>query len=183
MNSGSPAAAGRVTAVMSRVVDVRCEGSAPPLQQMITAVDAPQVRLQVVEQRDEHTVRCLAFTSTSGLARGDQATASGSELLIPVGPELRGRVFDIFGETIDGLGEITTSKSMPLLRPPVPLEAQSVQSEVLTTGIKAIDLLAPIKRGGKAGLFGGAGVGKTVLITELISNMATRHHAGRAVGS
>jgi len=175
MNSGSPAAAGTVTAVRGSVVDVRFEGSAPPLHQMITAGDAQQVRLEVVEQRDEHTVRCLAFTSTSGLARGDQATASGSELLIPVGPELRGRVFDIFGETIDGLGEITTSKSMPLLRPPVPLEAQSVQSEVLTTGIKAIDLLAPIERGGKAGLFGGAGVGKTVLITELIRNMATRH--------
>src|SRR5690625_7536495 len=158
MNSGSPADAGTVTAVRGSVVDVRFEGSAPPLHQMSTAGDAQQARLEVVEQRDEDTVRCLAFTSTSGLARGDQATASGSELLIPVGPELRGRVFDIFGETIDGLGEITTSQSMPLLRPPVPLDAQSVQSEVLHTGIKAIHLLAPIERGGKAGLFGGAGV-------------------------
>src|SRR5690625_7759199 len=118
MNSGSPAAAGTVTAVRGSVVDVRFEGSAPPLHQMITAGGAQQVRLEVVEQRDEHTVRCLAFTSTSGLARGDQATASGSALLIPVGPELRGRVCDICGETIDGLGESTRSQRTQTPRPP-----------------------------------------------------------------
>lgn len=166
---------GTVTAIRGGVVDVRFTGTAPGLHEMIAAGRDAGVRLEVVEQRDAHTVRCLAFTSTSGLARGDHATAEGSELMIPVGPELRGRVFDMFGQPIDGRGEVTTQASLPLLRPPVPLASLSVEPSVLPTGIKAVDLLAPIERGGKAGLFGGAGVGKTVLITELIRNMATRH--------
>ncbi len=169
------ATTGAVTAIRGGVVDVRFPQEAPRLHEMITAGKDGAVRLEVVEQRGESLVRCLAFTSTSGLARGDPVTADGGELMIPVGPDLRGRVFDIFGEPIDGKGEVTTNASLPLLRPPVPLASRSVDSEILPTGIKAVDLLAPIERGGKAGLFGGAGVGKTVLITELIRNMATRH--------
>ena len=166
---------GTVAAIRGGVVDVRFGGAAPSLHQMIVAGKRADVRLEVVEQRDEHTVRCLAFSATSGLARGDPATAEGSELMIPVGSQLRGRALDMFGQPIDGRGDVTTSESLPLLRPPVPLNSLSVEPSVLATGIKAVDLLAPIERGGKAGLFGGAGVGKTVLITELIRNMATRH--------
>lgn len=166
---------GSISAIRGGVVDVRFPGAAPRLHEMITAGKDNDVRLEVVEQRDAHTVRCLAFTSTSGLARGDSATAEGSALMIPVGSELRGRVFDMFGQPIDGRGEVSSHTSLPLLRSPVPLASLAVESSVLPTGIKAVDLLAPIERGGKAGLFGGAGVGKTVLITELIRNMATRH--------
>ncbi len=166
---------GTVIAVRGGVVDVHFEDALPENREMLVAGAGRNVRLEVVSQVDAHTVRCLAYTSTSGLARGEDAHALGSELMIPVGPELRGRVFDVFGEPIDGLGEVTSSQMRPLLQAPVPLEDQAVTSEILPTGIKAVDLLAPIERGGKAGLFGGAGVGKTVLITELIRNMATRH--------
>ncbi len=166
---------GSVTAVRGGVVDVRFEAAAPELRQMLTAGADGRVRLEVVEQLDDRTVRCLAFTSTSGLARGDEARSTGNELMLPVGPGLRGRVLDVFGQAIDRAGPVEAAAERPLLQPPVPLARRSVASEVLATGIKAVDLLAPIERGGKAGLFGGAGVGKTVLITELIRNMATRH--------
>ena len=166
---------GSVTAVRGGVVDVRFERGAPQLRQMVAAGRDDRVRLEVVEQLDERTARCLAFDSTSGLARGDAARALGGELMVPVGPELRGRVFDVFGRAIDGGAQPPAVAERPLLQPPVPLAGLAVDSEILTTGIKAVDLLAPIERGGKAGLFGGAGVGKTVLITELIRNMATRH--------
>ena len=157
------------------VVDVRFEGKLPRLYEMLTAGPENAVRLEVIEQVDARTVRCLAFTSTSGLARGDAVTASGEPLMVPVGPEVKGRVFDVFGEAIDGGDPVRTSAKVELLRPPVRLARQSVSSQVLATGVKAVDVLAPIERGGKAGLFGGAGVGKTVLITELINNMAANH--------
>lgn len=165
---------GSVVAVRGSVVDVSFHSDLPELHHMLTAGASGQVRMEVVEQVSPTVVRCLAFTSTSGLARGDAAT-SGGPLTMPVGPELKGRVFDVFGEAIDGAGPVRTARTGTLLQPPVSLGQQAVSSEILTTGVKAVDLLAPIERGGKAGLFGGAGVGKTVLITELINNMATRH--------
>ncbi len=166
---------GTVVAVRGGVVDVRFEEALPENREMLVAGAGRNVRLEVMSQGEDRTVRCLAYTSTSGLARGEEARATGSELMIPVGPELKGRVFDVFGEPIDGLGALPDSQLRPLLQAPVALQDQAVTSEILPTGIKAIDVLAPIERGGKAGLFGGAGVGKTVLITELIRNMATRH--------
>lgn len=167
--------AGTVVAVRGSVVDVECNSKLPELHEMLWAGTHQQVRLEVVEQRGANTVRCLAFTSTSGLARGHEVVTHGTPLLVPVGPELKGRVFDVFGEHIDGGEAVHTPYRRRLIQPPVELVAQSVTSEILTTGVKAVDLLAPIERGGKAGLFGGAGVGKTVLITELINNMATQH--------
>ncbi len=167
---------GSVTTIRGGVVEVRFRDAAPGLNEMIHAGPDASVRLEVVEQVDSRTVRCLAFNSTSGLARGHEAVATGGKLMIPVGEGLLGRVFDVFGEAIDGRGDVPTDRSSEMLRPPVKLADRSVHSEILATGIKALDLLAPIERGGKAGLFGGAGVGKTVLITELIRNMATHHH-------
>ena len=168
---------GAVVSVRGSVVDVRFGGELPSLHEMLHAGPSRSVRLEVVEQVDPSTVRCLAFTSTSGLGRGDAVMATGEPHLVPVGPEVKGRVFDVFGETIDGGSPVSTRSRSELLRPPVSLSRQAVTSEVLPTGVKAVDVLAPIERGGKAGLFGGAGVGKTVLITELINNMAA-HHEG-----
>ena len=166
---------GEVVTIRGGVVDVQFSGEAPGLGNLLRAGPEGEIRLEVVTQVDESTVRCLAFNSTAGMARGDEVTDTGEALQIPVGRGLLGRVFDVFGEAIDGAGEIEAHDYRAHLQPPVPLERQAVTSEILPTGIKAIDLLAPIERGGKAGLFGGAGVGKTVLITELINNMAARH--------
>ncbi len=174
-SAGGEGVAGTVTAVRGSVVDVSFAGSLPDLHTMLSAGSAGAVRLEVVEQLDLATVRCLAFTTTSGLARGDLVSSTGGPLLVPVGPELKGRVFDVFGLPIDGGAPVRTERQAALLQAPVSLGRQAVSSQILTTGVKAVDLLAPIERGGKAGLFGGAGVGKTVLITELINNMATRH--------
>lgn len=167
--------AGIITAVRGSVVDVTFKERLPDLHTMLRAGADGRVRLEVVEQVSPVTVRCLAFTQTGGLARGDTAESSGEPLLVPVGPEVKGRVFDVFGDAIDGGPSVQTAKRMPLLGAPVTLREQVAATGILTTGVKAVDLLAPIERGGKAGLFGGAGVGKTVLINELINNMATRH--------
>ncbi|MDF1522989.1 MAG: F0F1 ATP synthase subunit beta, partial [Trueperaceae bacterium] len=166
---------GSVVAVRGGVVDVAFERALPPLRQHLRAGPDEAVRLEVMAQLDAHTVRCIAATSTQGLARGDPARDTGAPLRVPVGPEVLGRVFDVFGEPIDGGGPIATERREAILQRSPTLERQAVTSEVLETGIKAIDVLAPLERGGKAGLFGGAGVGKTVLITELIHHMAARH--------
>jgi F-type H+/Na+-transporting ATPase subunit beta len=164
-----------VVAVRGSVVDVRFEHGLPALRHMLAAGEDDAVRLETMAHLDGSTVRCLAFTSTQGLARGEAVRASGDTLQVPVGPELLGRVFDVFGDPIDGGGPVPGERRRSLYQPPIGLERQSVATEILPTGIKVIDLLAPLERGGKAGLFGGAGVGKTVLISELIHNMAARH--------
>ncbi len=156
-------------------MDVRFEGDVPPLRTLLTIGDEDPIRLEVLEHLSRHRVRCLASTSTSGLARGDAVDDTGGSLQVPVGPELLGRVVNVFGEPIDGHGPIGSGRLRSLHGAALPMERLSTTTEVLETGIKAIDLLAPLERGGKAGLFGGAGVGKTVLITELIHNMAARH--------
>jgi len=164
---------GRVVAVRGGVVDVAFASDLPPLHHLLIAGDG--VRMEVMAQLDARTVRCVAATPTQGLARGDGAHDTGAPLQVPVGPEVLGRVFDVFGETIDGAGDFASRRRRSILQAPPPLRRQAVATEVLETGIKAIDVLAPLERGGKAGLFGGAGVGKTVLITELIHHMAARH--------
>ena len=172
---------GRVIAVRGGVVDVGFDADLPPLRQLLLAGDAEHVsggrpvHLEVLTQLDDRTVRCVAATPVQGLARGDGVIDTGGPLRVPVGPAVLGRVFDVFGAPIDGGEPLADAPTRSVLQPPPPLDAQAVSSDVLETGIKAIDLLAPLERGGKAGLFGGAGVGKTVLITELIHHMASRH--------
>jgi F-type H+-transporting ATPase subunit beta len=124
---------------------------------------------------DAHTIRGIALTPTSGLKRGATVINTGKPLQVPVGDRLLGRVFDVFGKAIDGKDDIEGGEWRSIHQKPPAITQQSTQSEILTTGIKAIDLLAPLERGGKAGLFGGAGVGKTVLITEMIGNMVSQH--------
>ena len=167
---------GTVVAVRGGVVDAAFPDDLPPLHHLLLAGEDGAVRLEVLTQLDHHTVRCVASTPVQGLARGDAVRDTGALLQVPVGPEVLGRVFNVFGETIDEGEPLTGMRTNAILQPPPRLERQAVSSEVLETGIKAIDVLSPLERGGKAGLFGGAGVGKTVLIAELIHHMAARHH-------
>jgi F-type H+/Na+-transporting ATPase subunit beta len=167
---------GTVAAVRGGVVDVVFDAALPPLHHHLLAGDDGAVRLEVMTHLDARTVRCVAATTVQGLARGASVRDTGAPLQVPIGPAVLGRVFDVFGETIDEGGALEATGMRSILQPPPPLDALAVTSDVLETGIKAIDLLAPLERGGKAGLFGGAGVGKTVLITELIHHMASRHH-------
>jgi F-type H+-transporting ATPase subunit beta len=131
--------------------------------------------MEVVSHLDSQIVRGIALTSTRGLAVRDSVIDTGEPLKVPVGDKIRGRVFNVFGRTIDGKGDITECEFRSIHRDPVPLNQQNTSSEVFETGIKIIDVLAPLERGGKAGLFGGAGVGKTVLIMELIHNVVARY--------
>src|SRR5690606_10904361 len=147
----------------------------PAVRELVVGAEDEGLRLEVAAHLDAFTVRCLAFGSTDGVARGDRLRATGGPLEVPVGRELLGRVVDVFGRPVDGGGPLGAETFRPAYGPPLPLGRRSTATTVLLTGIKAIDLLAPLEQGGKAGLFGGAGVGKTVLISELIHNMAVRH--------
>ena len=131
--------------------------------------------VEVIHQLGDNRVRCVAMSSTDGLVRGMKAIDTGESISVPVGEEVLGRIFNVLGETIDKKGELKTGKRLPIHRQAPPFEELKTASEVFETGIKVIDLLAPYARGGKVGLFGGAGVGKTVLIQELINNIATEH--------
>jgi F-type H+-transporting ATPase subunit beta len=166
---------GTVTAVRGSVVDVRFPHRLPALRELLVGVDDDGLRLEVATHVGTDVARCLSFGSTDGLARGARLRATGGPLEVPVGSELLGRVVDVFGRPGDGLGPVQASERRPAYGPPLPLGRRSTTTSVLHTGIKAIDLLSPLEQGGKAGLFGGAGVGKTVLISELIHNMAVRH--------
>jgi F-type H+/Na+-transporting ATPase subunit beta len=168
------AGSGTVVTVRGSVVDARFPQHLPPVNQRLEAGPDGRVVLEVVAHLDHRTVRTIALTSTRGLARSDPVVDTGSPLTVPEGRQLLGRVFNVFGQTIDGRGQIADARWEAIYRPSVPLHEQAATSEVFETGIKAIDLLSPLERGGKAGLFGGAGVGKTVLITELIHNVVGR---------
>jgi F-type H+-transporting ATPase subunit beta len=168
--------AGAVTAVRGSVVDVRFEARLPTIRSLLHAGDRDAIALEVLSQLDDERVRCIALTSTQGLARGAEVRDSGGPLQAPVGQHIVSRMFDVFGRAIDGLPEPQGVQWRPVHNLPPPLARRSTQSAVFETGIKAIDVLLPLETGGKAGLFGGAGVGKTVLLTELIHNMVGHHH-------
>jgi F-type H+-transporting ATPase subunit beta len=163
---------GRVEAVRGSVVDVVFPGAPPPIYQR---VESGPVVMEVVAHVGPSTVRSVALTPTQGLARGDVVQDTGHPLRVPVGPALLGRMLDVFGQPLDGKEPLDGAVWRPVLRAPISMGQRTTSSEVFTTGIKVIDLLSPLERGGKAGLFGGAGVGKTVLITEMIHNVVGRH--------
>ncbi|RPH67688.1 MAG: F0F1 ATP synthase subunit beta [Burkholderiales bacterium] len=165
---------GRVVAVRGNVVDVSASPLPPRFRDLRTGPDA-RIVLEVQTHVDSRTARCIALTGTRGLARGAPVLDSGDVLQVPVGEGLLGRMLNLFGEPIDRKGEVPAAARWPVNRPPLALSDRVTGREILATGIKALDLLAPLERGGKTGLFGGAGVGKTVVITELIHNMVGRY--------
>ena len=167
---------GKVTQVQGAVVDVQFEGDLPPiLNALRTKVGDHEVVLEIAQQLGEDTVRCVAMDGTDGMVRGQPAEDTGGPITVPVGPEVLGRIMNVIGEPIDERGPIKTKEQLPIHRLPPEFTDQSTEAELLSTGIKVIDLMTPYPRGGKIGLFGGAGVGKTVLIMELINNVATAH--------
>jgi len=172
--------AGVVEAVRGSVVDAAFPERIPSIFHVLTAGDDSRVVVEVVSHLDAHTVRGVALTSTRGLSRGSTIIDTRRTLRVPVGERVLGRVFNVFGEVIDRKPPLDGGEWRPIHATPVPLTRRAVTSELFVTGIKAIDVLAPLERGGKSGLFGGAGVGKTVLIMELIHNVIG-HHSGVSV--
>jgi len=166
-----PANPGAIAAVRGSVVDVRFEHSLPSLNTVLRTGRESEIVIEVMTQLDAHRVRGIALTPTQGLARGMPVENTGAPLQAPVGKNIVGRMFDVFGRAIDRGPEPTDVAWRSIHRAPPALAERSTRSEVFETGIKAIDVLVPLERGGKAGLFGGAGVGKTVLLTEMIHNM------------
>ena len=167
---------GTITQVMGAVVDVRFEGDLPPILNALHLDNHGKLLvLEVAQHLGESTVRTIAMDSTDGLVRGQEVADTGGPITIPVGPETLGRVMNVIGEAIDERGPVETKMRSSIHRPAPPLTDQSTEAEILVTGIKVIDLLEPYPKGGKVGLFGGAGVGKTVIIMELINNIAKAH--------
>ena len=167
---------GSIISVRGGVVDVRFDRSLPPIFSVLhTGVDG-KIIVEVMAQLDAKRVRGIALTPTQGLARGMQVEDSGKPLEVPVGQEIMSRMFDVFGSAIDRKPAPQNVQWRTIHRSPPPLSERSTKSEIFETGIKAIDVLVPLERGGKAGLFGGAGVGKTVLLTEMIHNMIGHQH-------
>jgi F-type H+-transporting ATPase subunit beta len=169
---------GKVSQIIGPVVDVEFnEGELPSIYNAIKIIrsDDSELVLEAQQHLGENIVRCVAMDSTDGLVRGMEVTDTGESISVPVGPEVLGRLVNVIGNPIDEKGEIKTKKRYPIHRPVPEYEDLSTSSEILETGIKVIDLLEPYSKGGKTGLFGGAGVGKTVIIMELIRNIATEH--------
>jgi F-type H+-transporting ATPase subunit beta len=166
---------GVVTAVRGSVVDVRFEGRLPSIRTLLRAGDNNAMAIEVLTQIDARHVRGIALTPTQGLARGMHVTDTGAPLLAPVGKAILSRMFDVFGHAIDRQDQPEGVTWRPVHREPPPLVHRSTTSVIFETGIKMIDVLMPLETGGKAGLFGGAGVGKTVLLTEMIHNMVGKH--------
>jgi F-type H+-transporting ATPase subunit beta len=167
---------GCVTAVRGSVVDAVFPDHIPSMRHVLQAGDTNEVAIEVVAHLGPNTVRGVALTPTRGLSRGSTIHDLGRTLRVPVGERVLGRVFDVFGKTIDGGEPCEGGEWRSVQARPLPLMRRATTSETFVTGIKAIDVLAPLERGGKGGLFGGAGVGKTVLITELIHNVIAHHH-------
>ena len=169
---------GQISQIMGAVVDVEfTDGSLPKIMNAleIKRNDGTNLILEVAQHLGESTVRTVAMDSTDGLVRGHSVKDLGEPISVPVGEKVLGRLFDVIGNTIDGKDTIQTDKKYPIHRPAPKLENLTTEAEVLVTGIKVVDLMEPYTKGGKTGLFGGAGVGKTVLIQELIRNIATEH--------
>lgn len=173
---------GRVSQVIGPVVDIEFEtGNLPEIYHAVR-VSNPSISkgewnlvLEVAQHLGNNTVRTIAMDSTDGLMRGQKAMNTGQQIMMPVGKETLGRILNVIGEPVDEGGPVNAKKSYPIHRKPPSFKEQSVNTQLFYTGIKVVDLLAPYIRGGKIGLFGGAGVGKTVLIQELINNIATQH--------
>ena len=167
---------GKITQVIGAVVDVKFDENLPPILNALE-VDNNGTRLvlEVAQHLGENTVRCIAMDATEGLVRNMDAIDTGAPITVPVGPETLGRIINVVGDAIDEKKPIKSKKSYPIHRPAPEFVEQATESEILETGIKVVDLLAPYAKGGKIGLFGGAGVGKTVLIMELINNVAKAH--------
>jgi len=167
---------GKITQVLGAVVDVHFDGDLPAILNALTVDNqGRRLVLEVAQHLGENTVRTIAMDSTDGLVRGQEAQDTGSPIMVPVGPETLGRIMNVIGESVDERGPVSSKTSYPIHRPAPSFVEQSTEAQVLVTGIKVVDLLAPYAKGGKIGLFGGAGVGKTVLIMELINNVAKAH--------
>jgi F-type H+-transporting ATPase subunit beta len=172
---------GRISQVIGAVVDVTFEGELPAiLSALETSVNGNRLVLEVAQHLGESAVRCIAMDATDGMVRGQEVTDTGSQIRVPVGPATLGRIMNVIGEPIDERGPIDQTNTAPIHAKAPEFVDQSTESSILVTGIKVIDLLAPYAKGGKIGLFGGAGVGKTVLIQELINNIA-KGHGGTSV--
>jgi len=168
--------AGRVTQVLGAVVDVQFDEELPAiLNALETDNQGNRLVLEVAQHLGENTVRTIAMDSTEGLVRGQEVVDTGDSIAVPVGEETLGRIMNVIGEPVDEAGPIKTKQTRGIHQPAPEYVEQSTETEVLITGIKVVDLLAPYAKGGKIGLFGGAGVGKTVLIMELINNIAKAH--------
>ena len=167
---------GKITQIIGAVVDVNFESDLP---EIFTALEAKnsgnKLILEVAQHLGENDVRTIAMDATEGLKRGDEVINTGSPISVPVGPETLGRIINVVGDSIDEKGSVNTKEKWPIHRPAPKFTDQATETEQLVTGIKVIDLLAPYAKGGKIGLFGGAGVGKTVTIMELINNIAKAH--------
>ncbi|WP_212744267.1 F0F1 ATP synthase subunit beta [Maribacter sp. ACAM166] len=170
-----PKSIGYVVAVRGSVVDLNFEKNLPTINMVVKTGKAMDIILEVHMQLDKKHVRCVALTPTQGLSRGMKAESNYEHLKVPVGPETLGHMFDVFGNTLDDFVLPKKMEWRSIHNQPPPLTQRATTSQVFETGIKAIDVLLPLERGGKAGLFGGAGVGKTVLLTELIHNMVKNH--------
>ena len=167
---------GKITQIIGAVIDVTFDGDLPEIYTALEVSNAGnKLVLEVAQHLGEGSVRTIAMDSTEGLKRGDVVTNTGEPILVPVGPETLGRIINVIGEPIDEKGPVTTKEKWPIHRQAPKFTEQSTETEMLVTGIKVIDLLAPYAKGGKVGLFGGAGVGKTVTIMELINNIAKAH--------
>ena len=178
---------GKIVQVIGTVVDIRFPSdNLPPIYGAIFITnpsidDKPEnLVLEVAQHIGDSTVRCIAMNTTDGLMRGQKALYRGAQITIPVGNEILGRVLNVIGDPVDGRGPVTTKMTYPIHRPAPTLAMQNTKVELLETGVKVIDLLEPYSKGGKVGLFGGAGVGKTVVIMEMIHNIAM-HHGGISV--
>ncbi|HXU59456.1 MAG TPA: F0F1 ATP synthase subunit beta, partial [Verrucomicrobiae bacterium] len=159
---------GKITQVLGAVVDVQFEGELPAILNALNAENqGKRLVLEVAQHLGEKTVRTVAMDSTDGLVRGQPATDTGAPITVPVGPETLGRIINVIGEPVDERGPVNATKHFPIHRLAPEFIDQSTESQILVTGIKVVDLLAPYAKGGKIGLFGGAGVGKTVIIMEL----------------
>lgn len=167
---------GKIIQVMGAVVDVQFEGELPSILNALHADNHGKLLvLEVAQHLGESMVRTIAMDSTEGVQRGLEATDTGESITVPVGPETLGRIINVIGDPIDERGPVNTKKRAPIHAVAPPFVDQSTETEILTTGIKVVDLIGPYAKGGKIGLFGGAGVGKTVLIMELINNVAKGH--------
>jgi F-type H+-transporting ATPase subunit beta len=171
----SPSNIGTVVSIRGSVVDIGFDIHLPSIYNLLHADDG-KISIEVLEQLNAHRVRGIALTPTQGLARGMAVEDTGGPLMVPVGKGCLSRMFDVFGNVLDRQGEVTDVEWRTVHCAPPPLTRRSTTVEIFETGIKIIDVLAPLERGGKAGLFGGAGVGKTVLLTEMIHNMIGHHH-------